>query len=71
MIRKVLSRLDELALAYGSVSLAGPYGVLPYGTLHVVTHHSINAAWDEKLRARSAAECPETGPDCPVPGWAS
>lgn len=69
MTNKVKSRLDAIALALGGVSLAGAFGVLPYGALPMVTNDHINAAWDEELRAGLPAECPQIDPDCASGAW--
>ena len=69
MTNKVKSRLDAIALALGGISLAGAFGVLPYGALPMVTNDHIHAAWVKKLRADSLAECPEIAPDCARGAW--
>jgi len=71
MTDKLKSRLDAIALALGGVSLAGAFGALPFGALPLVTSDRINAAWDEKLRHGSSAECPHEAPDCANAGWAT
>ena len=69
MMKKVISRLDAIALALGGVSMAGAFGTLPFGALPMVANDRINAAWDAKLREEKARECSELDPDCANAGW--
>lgn len=71
MTNKVKSRLDAIAMALGGISLAGAFGVLPYGALPMVTNDRINAAWDEKLSRAPLTERQELDPDCATAGWAA
>ena len=71
MMKKVVTRLDAIALALGGVSLAGAFGTLPFGALPVVANDRINAAWDAKLRDEKPGECSKLDPDCANAGWAT
>jgi len=71
MMNKVISGIDRLALALGSVSMAGAFGVLPYGPLPMDTNSRINAARDEKLGSTPLAECPHFGTARASAGWAT
>lgn len=48
MNHKEMSRLDRFAFALGSFGIASSYTVVP-----VVPDDRINAAWDERLGAKS------------------
>ena len=69
MMKKVISRLDAIALALGGVSMAGAFGTLPFGALPIVANDRINAAWDAKLRDEKARECSKLDPGCANAGW--
>lgn len=71
MMNKVISRIDRLALALGSVAMAGAFGVLPYGPLPMDLDSRINAARDEKLGSSPLADCPDFGTDRASAGWAT
>jgi hypothetical protein len=71
MMNKVISGIDRLALALGSVSMAGAFGVLPYGPLPMDLDSRINAARDEKLGSSPLADCPDFGTDRASAGWAT
>lgn len=71
MMKKVISRLDGIALALGGVSLAGAFGTLPYGALPMVANDRINAAWDAKLRDEKPRDCSKLDPECANAGWAT
>ena len=70
MTNKLKSRLDAMLLALGGVSLAGAFGVLPFGALPIVTNDRINVAVDKKIRERSAGACPDAEPDSANASWA-
>ena len=69
MIAKVKSRLDALALALGGVSMAGAFGVLPYGAVPTAAPSRIITASDEKLDSTPPPDCPDFDPDCANAGW--
>ena len=71
MMNKVISGIDRLALAMGSVSMAGAFGVLPYGPLPMDLDSRINAARDEKPGSTPLADCPDFRADRANAGWAT
>ena len=71
MMKRVIARLDAIALALGGVSMAGAFGTLPFGAQPMTANDRINAALDAKLRDEQPRECSKIDPDCANAGWAT